>query len=97
VDVTVGGGAADSLGATRIGGIAFEVAVRTHVQSVTVSDDDIVRSRRRLWDDYRLVVEHGAATAMAALWSGRYAPEHNARVAVVLCGANTSPGDLTVE
>jgi threonine dehydratase len=97
VDVTVGGVAADSLGANRIGSIAWEVAVRAQVASVTVSDDDIVRSRRRLWDDYRLVVEHGAATAMAALWSGRYVPDDGARVAVVLCGANTSPGDLDVE
>lgn len=97
VDVAVGGVAADSLGATRIGAIAWEVALRTHVESVTVSDEDIVRSRRRLWDDYRLVVEHGAATAMAALWSGRYVPEVGDRVAVILCGANTSPGDLAVE
>ncbi len=97
VDVAVGGVAADSLGATRIGTIAWEVAVRTQVGSVTVTDEDIVRSRRRLWDDYRLVVEHGAATAVAALWSGRYVPEEGARVAVILCGANTSPGDLVAE
>jgi threonine dehydratase len=97
VDVAVGGVAADSLGATRIGAIAWEVALRARVSSVTVSDEDITRSRRRLWDDYRLVVEHGAATAMAALWSGRYTPEDGARVAVILCGANTSPGDLVFE
>ena len=97
VDVAVGGVAADSLGATRIGTIAWEVALRAHVGSVTVTDEDIVRSRRRLWDDYRLVVEHGAATAVAALWSGRYVPEDGARVAVILCGANTSPGDLVAE
>jgi threonine dehydratase len=97
VDVAVGGVAADSLGATRIGAIAWEVALRAHVESVTVSDEDIVLSRRRLWDNYRLVVEHGAAAAIAALWSGRYLPEDGARVAVILCGANTSPGDLAVE
>ena len=97
VDVAVGGVAADSLGATRIGTIAWEVALQAQVGSVTVTDEDIVRSRRRLWDDYRLVVEHGAATAMAALWSGRYIPEDGARVAVILCGANTSPADLVAE
>jgi threonine dehydratase len=97
VDVAVGGVAADSLGATRIGTIAWEVAQRAQVGSVTVTDEDVVRSRRRLWDDYRLVVEHGAATAIAALWSGRYVPEEGARVAVILCGANTSPGDLVAE
>jgi len=97
VDVAVGGVAADSLGATRIGTIAWEVALRTQVDSVTVTDEDIVRSRRRLWDDYRLVVEHGAATAIAALWSGRYVVENGSRVAVILCGANTSPGDLVAD
>jgi threonine dehydratase len=97
VDVAVGGVAADSLGATRVGTIAWEVAQRAQVGSVTVTDEDIVRSRRRLWDGYRLVVEHGAAAAIAALWSGRYVPEDGARVVVVLCGANTSPGDLVSE
>jgi threonine dehydratase len=97
VDVAVGGVAADSLGATRVGTIAWEVAQRAQVGSVTVTDEDIVRSRRRLWEDYRLVVENGSATAMAALWSGRYIPEDGARVAVILCGANTSPADLVAE
>ena len=97
VDVAGGGVAADSLGATRIGTIAWDVAQRAEVQSVTVTDEDIVRSRRRLWDDYRLVVEHGAAAAVAALWSRRFVPEEGARVAVILCGANTSPGDLVAE
>ena len=94
VDVPVGGVAADSLGATRVGDIAWAVAVRAGVESVTVTDDDIARARRRLWDDHRLVVEHGAASAMAALWSGRYVPGADARIAVILCGANTSPADL---
>jgi threonine dehydratase len=96
VDVPVGGVAADSLGATRLGTIPWEVATRTQVESVLVSDDDIIRSRRRLWDEYRLVVEPGAATAMAALWTGRYICEPGSRVAVILCGANTSPDDLGV-
>ena len=55
------------------------------------------RVARRLWDDYRLVVEHGAATAVAALWSGRFVPEEGTRVAVILCGANASPGDFVAE
>ena len=38
VNVAVGGVAADSLGATRIGAIAWEVALRTQVDSVTVTD-----------------------------------------------------------
>ncbi|HEY8702555.1 MAG TPA: threonine/serine dehydratase [Arthrobacter sp.] len=94
LDVPVSGVAADSLGARRIGKIGFAVAVRTGVESVLVSDDDIVAARSRLWDEYRLAVEHGAAAAFAALLSGAYVPEPGERVVVVLCGANTDPATL---
>lgn len=93
-DVSVSGVAADSLGARRLGDIAHAVAVRTGVQSVLVSDDDIVAARRLLWDHYRLVVEHGAAAALAALTSGAYVPSPDERLVVVLCGANTDPATL---
>lgn len=94
VDVAVGGVAADSLGATRVGDLAFAAATGTDVVSVLVGDDDIVEARRMLWDDYRLVVEHGTAAAVAALRSGAYRPQAGERVAVLLCGANTDPSDL---
>lgn len=94
VDVSVSGVAADSLGARRIGGIGFHVAVRTGVESVLVSDAEIVAARSRLWDEYRLAVEHGAAAAYAALTSGAYVPSAGERVVVILCGANTDPATL---
>ncbi|MFL6154763.1 MAG: threonine/serine dehydratase [Marmoricola sp.] len=97
VDVAVSGVAADSLGARRIGTIAYDVAVRTGVRSVLVTDDDLVAARRLIWDHRRLVVEHGAAAALAALTSGAYVPEAGERVVVVLCGANTDPGDLVAD
>jgi threonine dehydratase len=93
-DVSVSGITADSLGARRIGDIAYDVATRAGVQSVLVSESDIVRARRLLWDEYRIVVEHGAATALAALTSGVYQPAADERYAVVLCGANTDPATL---
>ena len=86
--------AADSLGARRLGEIGFEVATRTGVESVLVTDEDVVRARRLLWDDHRIVVEHGAAAALAALTSGAYRPAEDERVVVVLCGANTDPATL---
>jgi threonine dehydratase len=95
VDVPVSGLAADSLGARRLGEIAFEVASRTGVRSVLVTDDDLVEARAMLWSRWRIVVEHGAAAALAALTSGAYRPAADERVAVVLCGANTDPSDLT--
>ncbi len=94
VDVPVSGIAADSLGARRLGDIAFDVASRLPVHSVVVSDDDIVAARALLWERWRIVVEHGAATALAGLTSGAYVSEPDERVAVVLCGANTDPSGL---
>jgi threonine dehydratase len=94
VDVAVSGVAADSLGARRIGSIAWDVARRTDVMSVLVDDPAILDARRRLWDRYRLVPEAGAAAPVAALLSGAYRPADDERVAVVICGANTDPSDL---
>ncbi len=59
-----------------------------------VEDQAIVDARRRLWEDSRLAVEHGTATAEAALASGAYRPEAGERVVVLLYGANTDPSDL---
>ena len=94
VDVPVSGVAADALGATRLGAIAWAVANRTGARSVLVEDDDVVAARRLLWEQHRLVVEHGAATVVAALLSGAYAPDREERVVAVLCGANTALDDL---
>jgi threonine dehydratase len=95
VDVEVSGVAADSLGARRVGEIAYAVARRTDVHSVLVDDGDIVSARRDLWARHRIVVEHGAATAWAALLAGAYVPAAGERVAIILCGANTDPADLS--
>ena len=94
VDVTVGGVAADSLGARRLGGIAWAAAQRQDVGCVLVTEDAIVEARQWLWGEHRLVVETGAAVPVAALRSGSYRPADGERVAVVLCGANTDPSDL---
>ena len=94
VDVEVSGIAADSLGARRIGTIAYDVAGRTGVRSVLVPDEAIIAARRLLWDHRRVVIEHGTAAALAALTCGAYQPGAGERVAILLCGANTDPGDL---
>ncbi|MEV4005667.1 threonine/serine dehydratase [Actinomadura sp. NPDC049753] len=94
VDVEVSGIAADSLGATRAGEIAFAVASRAGVRPVLVTDEAIIEARRFVWQEYRLVVEHGTAAAVAALRAGAYRPSAGERVVVVLCGANTDPSDL---
>jgi threonine dehydratase len=95
VDVEVSGIAADSLGATRLGDIAYAVAARTGVRSVLVDEAGIIAARKRLWEDHRLAVEHGPAAAYAALLTGAYQPSRGERIAVVLSGANTDPATLT--
>jgi threonine dehydratase len=94
VDAPVSGVAADSLGARRVGAIAYEMAVSTSITSVLVDDQAIVDARWQLWEDYRIVVEHGTAAAQAALTSGSYRPAAGERVVVLLCGANTNLADL---
>jgi threonine dehydratase len=94
VDVPVSGVAADSLGARRAGQIAFDLARDAGIDTLLVDDKAIVDARRRLWDDYRLVVEHGTAAAYAAVTSGVYLPATGERVVVLLCGGNTNPADL---
>ncbi len=93
VDVEIDSVAADSLGAKRLGSIAWAVA-GPRVDSVIVSDADIREARLRIWADLGVAVEMGGATAMAALISDRYTPAPDERVAVVLCGSNTDPIDL---
>ncbi|GAA4889150.1 threonine/serine dehydratase [Streptomyces coeruleoprunus] len=92
VDVTVDSVAADALGAARVSTAALHAARHYDVRTLTVPDAAIVRARRALWDDHRLAVEHAAATALAGL--AAYGPAAGEKVAVVLCGANTDPGDL---
>jgi threonine dehydratase len=90
VPVKASGLAADSLGATTVGKLMFEIA-KDHVSSVAlVSDDDIRNAQRSLWREMQLVTEPGGAAAFAALLSGAYKPEKDERVGVVVCGANTS-------
>ncbi|MFD9791907.1 serine/threonine dehydratase [Streptomyces sp. NPDC059070] len=98
VDVTVDSVAADSLGARRASAMALHAAQQEGVRSVLVPDGEIVRARQELWDGHRIVVEHAAATALAALTSPDpvYRPGAGEKVAVVLCGANTDVRSLEV-
>lgn len=89
VDVPVSGVAADSLGARRIGSLAFALSGFME-KPVLVTDDEIVSAQRTIWDVLRLVAEPGGAAAMGALLSGKYAPAKDERVGVLLCGANTT-------
>ena len=68
------GVAADALGARRIGSLAFAAQKAERPVSVLVTDEQIVEARQRLWHDYRIASEFGAATAYAAMLSGQFVP-----------------------
>lgn len=94
VDVEVGGIAADSLGARRIGAIAWQVAQR-HLARAELLDDDAIRAAQRfLWTEFKLAVEPAAALPLAALQRGVVRPRAGERVALVVCGANLDPATL---
>jgi threonine dehydratase len=95
VDAPTGGIAADSLAPKRIGNLVFPI-VREHVSPnvVLVTDNEIRAAQLALWSNLRIVAEPGGAAAFAALLSGRYRPVDGERVAVLVCGGNTSLGDF---
>ncbi len=93
-EVEVGGVAANSLGARRIGRLAYDIARALGIESVTVPDEAITEAQRRLWSTARVLAEPGGATALAALTSGRFEAPSGARVGVLICGGNIDPSPL---
>ena len=94
VDVQVGGIAADSLGARRIGGIAWAVTQQHVAQAELLGDDAIRAAQRFLWHELKLAVEPAAALPLAALQSGVVRPQAGERVVLIICGANLDPATL---
>ena len=94
VDVAVSGVAADSLGAKRIGSIAWEVTQRLVPNSLLVTDEAIKNAQLWLWREMKLAVEPAAALGLAALQTGVYKPQSSEKVCLVICGANLGPASL---
>jgi len=89
VEAPAGGVAVDSLAPRQVGELTFQVVAQRVHAVVLVSDEAIRQAQRALWDKLRVVGEPGGCAALAALLSGRYAPEPGESVAVVVSGANT--------
>jgi threonine dehydratase len=88
LDVPVGGIAADSLGARRLGNLPFALVSPYVTTALLVTDAAIEEAQRRLWQEVRIAAEPGGAAALAALTSGAYRPEGDERVGVLICGGN---------
>ncbi len=95
VEVLVSGVAADALGASRLGSIAWAVASEHHTPSLLVGDDAIMEARQWLWSRTRVAAEPAGAAAFAALLSGAYVPRDAERVCVIVCGGNADPSTLS--
>src|SRR3954453_5338442 len=93
VQVTVGGIAADSLGA-QLGAIPWAISRHFVDEAVLVSDGDIRAAQQALWTDLRLVVEPRGAAAYAALMSGAVKQQQGERMVVVVCGSNCDPNSV---
>ena len=92
VDVAVSGVAADSLGAKRVGAIAWDITQRWVRESHLLGDDAIRDAQLSLWKDFKLAVEPAAAVPLAALRAGIAADARTA--CLVVCGANLDPATL---
>jgi len=94
VDAEAGGLAADSLAPRRVGDRVFPIA-KSHVHRVVcVADDAILAAQKLLWQVLRVVAEPGGAAALSALLCGAYQPMSGERVAVMICGGNTTAVDF---
>ena len=94
VDVSVGGIAADSLGARRIGRIAWQVTQQHVTRAELLTDEAIRTAQRFMWTELKLAVEPAAALPLAALQSGIVRPRAGERVVLIVCGANVDPATL---
>jgi threonine dehydratase len=95
VDVEVGGLAADSLGAARVGRYGFESARRWVDEAVLVSDEQIRDAQLELWRRARIACEPAPAATLAALLGGAYRPGAGERVGLIISGGNVDPAQLT--
>ena len=78
--------ACDSLQATRVSPLTFDILSRRDATGVTVSEGQIAAAQRWAAEKLRLVVEPGGAVALAAVLAGRVTVE--AGMLVMLSGGN---------
>jgi threonine dehydratase len=93
-DAPAEGVAADALAPRRVGELMFPIA-QAYVEDVVLVDDpSILAAQRLLWQTARIAAEPAASVGIAALLTGAYKPAPGEHVAVVISGANMSPGQL---
>jgi threonine dehydratase len=84
------GSICDALLAPAPGELTFEIARRTLKGGLAVSDDEVKRAMRFAFEELKLVVEPGGATALAAVLTEKL-PVRGRTIACVLSGGNVDP------
>jgi len=79
----------DAIMTPRVAPITFGILQRRKAQALSVSDSEVEDAIRFAWDQHGLVVEPGAAVALAALVSGKLAPVEE--TVAVVSGGNIDP------
>jgi threonine dehydratase len=78
---------ADGARTPSLGQVTFPLVRRYVDDMATVSDHDLLRAMRFLWERMKLVVEPTGALGLAAAWTGA-APVEGKRVGVIVSGGN---------
>jgi threonine dehydratase len=83
--------AADALNGPFVGEHCYEVCSRLGVESVLVSEEELVEAFRWLYTRTKLACELGAAASLAPLLSGKVRVEPGQTVVAVVSGGNVDP------
>jgi len=79
----------DAIMTPRVSPITFGILHARHARGVSVSDGEVEDAIRFAWDRHGIVVEPGAAVALAAVVAGKVEPVED--MVVVVSGGNIDP------
>jgi threonine dehydratase len=79
----------DAIMTPRVSPITFGVLAERNAKALAVSDAEVAEAIRFAWEKHELVVEPGAAVALAAVVSGKLLPVED--TVVVVSGGNIDP------
>jgi threonine dehydratase len=79
----------DAIMTPRVSPITFGILSDRHAHALAVSDSEVEEAIRFAWRNHGLVVEPGAAVALAAFVAGKLAPMED--TVVVVSGGNIDP------
>lgn len=80
---------ANTLAPRRSDEINFEIIQQNVSEIVLVTDEEMREAAHWLWIEFGIAAELSGAAAFAALLSGKFQPQPNQNVGVLVCGAGT--------